>query len=90
MILNTETRKLLIQVAQKHNISFHTVKTIYEGMFKLSCDKMRTREVSKVSFYPLGYYEIKEEDEEVVKKYDVTEPKPVSISFSSILKKKDD
>lgn len=89
MSSDKEIRKLLIEVAQKHNISLNTVKAIYEGMFKLSCEKMRNREVTKVSFYPLGYYEIKEEHEEVVKKYEV-EILPVSVSFSSILKRKDD
>ena len=88
--MDNNVRNLLIEVAKKHNISVSLAKAIYEGIFVLSNEKMRNKEVTKVSLYPLGHYKIKEEKKNEVKQFNNFKIKDVEqISFSKLKKKND-
>lgn len=89
--MDNNVRNLLIEIAKKHDISLSLAKAIYEGIFTLSNEKMRNKEVNKVVLYPLGYYKIKNEKKNEVKKFNnfVLKDKVETISFNK-LKKKDD
>ena len=67
--MDNNIRNLLIEIAKKHNISFALSKAIYEGIFILSNEKMKNKEVTKVTLFPFGYYEIKKEHKDKVKKF---------------------